>query len=231
MIYFFYGDSKKAGEKAKNLVDSLLKKKPDASIFVLNDENCKEEVLQELTQSSALFENKYIVRMKNVLNDITLGSLKEMKNSENIFVWSEDEVKKTDLKNIEKNSEKIVEVVSISKKETTKGNEIFEICEPIINRDKKKLWTKYQELLEKFSTEEIHGTIFWQFKNIAIVHNANQKESGLAPFPYSQAKKATTKYSEREVLEKTAELVSMIHEARIGGSELSILLEKFILNI
>lgn len=231
MIYFFYGDSKKAGDKAKTLVDSLLKKKPDASLFVVDEENCNKETFQEMTQSSALFENRYVVRLKQVLEKETvLNFLKEMKNSENIFVWSEGEIKKTDLKKIEKHTEKIIEVSGVIKKEK-RSNEVFSICDPIINRDKQKTWIKFQELLNNYPVAELHGIIFMQFKNIAITFKASQKDSGLAPFSYGQAKKAQNKYSEKEVLVKCSELTKIIHESRLSGLDLSTALEKFILEI
>ena len=234
MFYFFYGvDAKKASDKAGVLVKKMLGKKPDASLFVIDDENLSDGILQEMTQSSALFQNKYIVRVKRVQStehrEVIFKYLKEIKESENIFIWSEGEVNKADLKKIEKCAEKVVDVGG--KKEEYQGKKIFDICNPIISRNKKTLWTKYHELLEDFPFEELHGTIFWQFKNIAITYKINQKDSGLAPFSYSNAKKAQEKYSEEEVLEKTSELAKMVHESRSGGAELAIALEKFILDI
>jgi hypothetical protein len=57
------------------------------------------------------------------------------------------------------------------------------------------------------------------------------KESGLAPFPYQNAKRGLNKYSEKEVLEKISELSRILHEARSIGKDLEVSLEKFILNI
>jgi len=258
MLYFFYGDSKKAGDKANELVTKMLGKKPDASVFVVDSENFSEGILQEMTQSAALFQNKYIVRVKQVLQgkgnpSTALGArsdsttprlrgarngeekifdfLKEIKESENIFIWNEGEVNKSDLKKIEKNAEKVVEIGNSQQSKVKRSNEVFGICDPIINRNKKNAWVKYQELLETCSPEEIHGTMFWQFKNIAIVRKANLKDSGLAPYPYQNAKKALSKYSEEEILQKTSELVRIVHDARSVGTELSASLEKFILEL
>lgn len=235
MLYFFYGDQQKANEKAKALTDSLLKKKPDASLFVIDDSNLTEDLLQEMTQSSALFENKYIVRIKGVEDKeqktLLINFLKEMKESENVFIWNEGSISKTDLKKIEKNAEKIIETRGGEKKELKRDNKIFEICDPLISRDKKRGWVKLQELLEIYPAEELHGTMFWQFKNIAIAFKTSQKDSGVAPFPYSKAKQATQNYSEDEIMEKTSELAKIVHESRSGGVELPIALERFILNL
>jgi DNA polymerase III delta subunit len=142
MLYFFYGESQKSNEKAKGLVDKMLEKKPDAEFFVIDEENLSQGLLQEMTQSSALFQNKYIVRIKRIEDkakkEILMDFLKELKESENIFVWSEGEINKTDLKKVEKFAEKIIEVKNSlsSKKQSDKGN-IFEICNYLVNRDKK----------------------------------------------------------------------------------------------
>jgi hypothetical protein len=234
MLYFFHGtDAKKASDKANALIQKMLDKKPNASLFNIDDENCKEGTLQEMTQSSALFQNKYIVRIKRTENreqrTVIISFLKEIKESENIFIWYEGDLTKSEITKIEKFAEKVVDVGGTKKE--YEGKKIFDICAPLIDRDKKKLWTKYQELLEDFPPEEIHGTMFWQMKNICIAHKANQKDSGLAPFPYSQAKRGTAKYSEEEALLKANSLTQIVHEARAGGAELKIALEKFILEL
>jgi len=235
MLYFFYGiDSKKASDKANTLINKMLEKKPDVSLFVIDDENFSRDLFQEMTQSIALFQNKYIIHVKRILDtkdfeDTILKLLKEIKESENIFIWDEGEVKKSTISKIEKFAERIVNVGGA--KEEYQGKKIFGICNPIISRDKKTFWAKYQELLEDFPVEELHGTIFWQFKNIAIASRANQKDSGLTTFPYNNAKKALNNYSEEEILKKTSELSKIVHEARSGGAELEIALEKFVLNL
>ena len=235
MLYFYYGtDSQKATDKTNKLLEAMVVKKPDASVFVIDSENLTEDLLQEMTQSSALFQNKYIVHVKRILEDaghesLILKFLKEIKESENIFIWNEGEVKKGTLAKIEKSAEKVVDVGGTKK--VVERTKIFDICNPIINRDKKNLWVKYQELLETCSPEELHGTIFWQFKNIAIASKANQRDSGLAPFPFQNAKKALVNYTDDEIMEKTSELVRIVHEARSGGSDLVIRMEQFVLNI
>jgi DNA polymerase III delta subunit len=238
MLYYFYGDLQKANVKAKELVGKMLDKKPDAELFIIDSENISENLLQEMTQSAGLFQNKYIVRIKNVelkdRREIILSLLKEIKDSENIFVWGDSEVNKTDLKKIEKNSEKIVDVSNKIKKIKDKSNnrnKIFEICNPLVSRNKKDAWTKYQELLKDFAVEELHGTIFWQFKNIVIAYKSSVKDSGLAPYPYQTAKNAQSKYTEKEALDKLNELSTILHKSRSTGESLEIMLEQFLLSL
>ena len=62
MIYFYYGtDIDKARTKAHELIDSLRKKKPEASFFKLDGENFNEAALEEYVGGQGLFTNKYIV--------------------------------------------------------------------------------------------------------------------------------------------------------------------------
>jgi DNA polymerase III delta subunit len=241
MLYYFYGDLQKANIKAKELVQKMLDKKPDAELFLIDNENVSENLLQEMTQSVGLFQNKYIVRIKQIdtkeKKELILNFLKEIKESENIFVWGDGEVNKTDLKRIEKSSEKIVGVNSkspLDKLGTSKSknrNKIFEICNFLVSRNKKDAWTKYQELLKDFAVEELHGTIFWQFKNIVIAYKSSVKDSGLAPYPYQTAKSAQSKYTEKEALDKLNELTKILHKSRSTGESLEIMLEKFLLSL
>lgn len=235
MLYFFYGDSQKANEKAKGLVNKMLEKKPDAELFVIDEESLSEGLLQEMIQSSALFQNKYIVRIKSIqesgARNQILNFLKEIKESENIFVWGEGEVPASMLTKLKKFSEKVIEVGKSEKRSTKSESSIFEICNYLVNRDKKGSWTTYRKLLKNFAVEEIHGTIFWQFKNMAIATRASLKESGLAPFPYQNAKRGLNKYSEKEILERVSELSKILHESRSVGRDLEVSLERFILGL
>ena len=62
MIYFYYGtDSESARKKAKITVDSLLLKKPDATLIKIGDEDLSIDKIMELASGQALFSNKYIV--------------------------------------------------------------------------------------------------------------------------------------------------------------------------
>src|SRR3989344_5543768 len=101
------------------------------------------------------------------------------------------------------------------------------------NKDIKEAWVLYQKALAAdISPEEVHGILFWQVKNIAVVQEArDSKESGLSPFVFMKAKQFASRFKEGEIETKATELVSLFHEGRRGGSELDIALERFILSI
>ena len=112
MIYFYYGtDTNKARIKAHELVDSLLKKKPDASFFRMDTENFNTSQLQEYIGGMGLFSNKYIVFLdrlseKKDIKDEFLDKIKEISESENIFIVLEGKLDKATATKIEKKSEK-----------------------------------------------------------------------------------------------------------------------------
>ena len=54
MIYFYYGtDEESARKKAKITVDSLLLKKPDATLIKIGDEEITQEKIMELAGAHA----------------------------------------------------------------------------------------------------------------------------------------------------------------------------------
>ena len=56
MIYFYYGtDTESARKKAKITVDSLLVKKPDATLIKIGDEDLTAGKIMELAGGQALF--------------------------------------------------------------------------------------------------------------------------------------------------------------------------------
>jgi hypothetical protein len=247
MYYFLHGDIPKAVNKAKQMVDAMIKKQPDASYFKLNSDNFSVSELQELIGSQGLFSKKYIVNLRNLLEDKeikeeVLDLLEEMRESQNIFIWVESQVNKVDLKKIEKHAEK-VQVFSVSipttseriAKEYSGQNHnfnIFSLGESLGARNKKKLWIDYVEALNYFPPEEIHGTLFWQLKNIILASKVKSvKETDLKPFVFNKAKTFSKNYSKEELEKLSSELVSISHDARRGKHSFEIALERFVLSI
>src|SRR3989344_7042082 len=112
MIYFFYGeDIDRARTKSHELVQSLLKKKQHASFFKIDVENCNEAIIEEYIESQGLFENKYIILLDRISEDkntkaVFISKIKEIAESQNIFIVLEGKLDKATITKIEKNSEK-----------------------------------------------------------------------------------------------------------------------------
>ena len=236
MLYLFYGtDRNKALEKALGIIDKKLAEKKDAMVFKVEPDKLTGDLLAELTGSQGLFEQKYIVHLKDVMSDeagrdAVFKFIKDIKESENVFIWTDGAILKKDLTRIEKHADKMWE--HVAKEKVEQKENIFGIANYLQARDKKNLWIEYQKLRAHFAPEEIHGTLFWAFKNIALVAaSKDAAASGLKPFVYSNTKKALGKYSPEEIKDRLWSLTKILGDSRRGEGELDVLLEKWVLSL
>jgi len=237
MLYVIYGsDAIKVHKKSSDLIQTLLKKKPDASLFKLTTENWSLAELQELIGGQGLFSNKYIVHLSRLLEDESIGDellkyIKDIHESENIFILTEGKLNAKLLKVLEKNSQKIEEH---QEKEIIKkvSFNVFSLADALGSRDKKKMWTLYIEALNNLAPEEIHGTLFWQVKSMIVASKTkNAEESGLKPFVYSKAKRFSENYTKEELQNLSSKLIATVHESRRGKFDFAIALERLILEV
>src|SRR4051812_24076506 len=100
MIYLLYGsDTDKARTKLHALISGMLEKKPDASHIKMTDEAFDEALLSEAIGAMGLFISKIIVEMNMVFRnkeakESVMGMLKEIAESESIFVFLEGDLTK-----------------------------------------------------------------------------------------------------------------------------------------
>jgi DNA polymerase III delta subunit len=250
MIYFLYGnDWEKARKKLNELLDILAKKKPNASLFKMDDETWSEAQFEELLGGQGLFEKKYIVVFDKVFTnkeakESVLEKLKELKDSENVFLFLEEKVDKPTLSRIEKVAEKVQSFEKIGEKGRQFGLEggkffpisefnIFSISDAFGRRDKKDLWILFRKACERnIAPEEIHGLIFWQLKNMAIVKQLKTPvSSGLKPFVFQRASSFAKNYSDDEIRKISSELANIYHNSRRGLADFETALEMFILSM
>jgi DNA polymerase III delta subunit len=246
MIYLLYGtDTNKSRIKLHELIGSLIKKRPDASHVKVNDETFNAASLDEYIGGMGLFAQKMIVEMDNVFRnkdakEEVISRLKDIKASDNIFVFLEGELLKGEVTKFEKQAEKIQEftesVKTVSLKEgmgeKTKFN-IFSLTDALGKRDRKQLWVLYQKAIMNGSVaEEIHGILFWQIKAMLQTAQAeNPKDAGLNPYVYQKSGGFLKNYTEQEVKTMASKLVELYHQARRGISDMSVSLERFVLEI
>ncbi len=250
MLYLLHGsDFKKSREKLHSMVDSLLKKKPDASFFKLDSSNFSEAQIDELIGGQGLFEQKYIVQMDGLLEDskskdFVSDRLDSFAESNNIFVFIEEGVSKPVLKKMEKVADKVQEF-SLKENQGRKfgvigGGElnlsdfnIFDLADAFGRRDKKNLWVLYQKAkMRNIPDEEIHGIINWQLRSMLIANKSKiAQEAGLKPFVYSKSLRFAKNFEENELKKLSSKLVSIYHDARRGLCEFDIEMERFVLDL
>lgn len=239
MLYFLYGgDKDKARSKAHGLVETLLKKKPDASFFKLTLENWSEAHFEEYIGGQGLFENKYVVLADGLfenkeVKEFIVKRLKDLKESQNIFIFREGELDKASLTKIEKNAEKVQELVLANEPRKKEEFNVFSLTDAFGRRDRKNLWILYNQAKNaNVEDEQIHGILFWQVKNMLLaskVKSAN--DAGLSPFVFSKAQGFSKNFSAEELEKKSADLIELYHDARRGIHDFSLSLERFILSI
>ncbi len=235
MIYFLHGNIAK--DKARELVASLQKKKPDASAVTLALENWNTTRFEEATHGQGLFEPKSIALFTDLLQQepsrqAVLERLAQLQESENIFVFVEAKVDKKTLTRIEKYAEKVQESdtdVPVVKKDFN----IFSLTDAFGRRDRRSLWVLYQKALShNAAAEEVHGILFWQLKSMLVAaESSSAKESGLAPFVFMKARGFLRNFTTDELKDLSRKLVRLYSNARHGLVEFEIGLEQFILNL
>lgn len=205
----------KSREKAHALADSLLQKKPDASLFKMNSENFDIPKLQEYMGSQGLFSSKYIVFLDRLcenkeIKDDFLDKLKEIKESENIFIILEGKIDKATSTKIEKRAEKTVKF-DLSEKTEKKDNNVFALANAFGRRNMKEVWMLYRKAIDEgVAPEALHGMIFWKVKSMVLAGG-------------------TSEWDMEELKKIMDELITIYHEARRGRYELETAVEAFIL--
>jgi hypothetical protein len=253
MIYLYYGSDKvKARGMAHKAVDAAQKKHEGAEFFKLTSENFTENKLDELIASQGLFYSGSIVFVDSLFTEEEMGEvliekIKEISESPNFFVFLEEKLNKKELEKFEKYAQKIEKSDKpekrLTKKEelTAKGEKIdfFEFANTLGEKDKRKLWTLYQEALAgEVASEEVHSMFFWQVKSmLCALKSKDAVEAGLNPFVYSKSKAYAKNYgqtaveAENKLKEMSSKLTEMYHEAHRGHLDFAVALEKFILSI
>lgn len=236
MLYAIYGkDTSKARAKLTELLDTLQKKRPDASLFRVSSENWNPSLLNELLGSTGLFSAKYIIVIDGLLNnteasDIVSKSVKEMAESEHVCILVEEKILSADLKKIEKYAAK-VQVFDLAEKPKKESPIVFNFADAVAMKENKKAWVIFQDLIKEGSAaEEIHGVLWWQFKSLAIAAKAKSaKESGLSPYVFQKASQAARLWSGDSLNVVLDRLIDMYHKAHRGEIDFYIELEKFAL--
>jgi hypothetical protein len=253
MIFLFHGTDKiKARNTAHQAVMAAQKKHVEAEFFKLSVDNFSENKLDELISSQGLFYSGSIVFADSLFDDTEMGEvlikkIKEISESPNFFVFLEEKLNKRELEKFEKYAQKVEEFKKPERKLTKKeellarGEKIdfFEFANTLGERNKKQLWTIYQEALrEEVNSEEVHAMFFWQVKAMLIaLKTKDAAEAGMNPFPYGKAKNYAKNYgktaeeAEEKLRQMSATLCDMYHEAHRGKIDFAVGLEKFILEL
>jgi len=114
----------------------------------------------------------------------------------------------------------------------------FAICDAVANKNKKQAWLLLQKaIMGGIAGEEIFWKVVWQIKTLLLIKKLQvvgadvYKESGLKPFVIGKATRVTQNFTEEKLVDYSTELVDIYHQAHLGGSDIPIALEKFLLGM
>ncbi len=238
MLYVIHGgDSREGRAKLRLLLDSLIKRKPNAPFVRIDEESFRIAELDELVEAQGLFTAKAIVVLDSLLQDKErkdeiLARLKALAGSENIFVMFELRLDRATVLKLEKSAEKM-QAVAEGEKKTEKEFDVFSLTDALGRRDSKRLFALYHKAkMYNVSDEEIHGILFWQIKSMLLSASCHSpQEAGLHPFVFRKSRGFLQHFSQEELKKLSFSLVSLIHESRRGKYELPVALERFILTL
>ncbi|OHA44150.1 MAG: hypothetical protein A3G59_00645 [Candidatus Taylorbacteria bacterium RIFCSPLOWO2_12_FULL_47_20] len=237
MFYFFHGsDFDKVHAKAEDILNALKKKRPEAEIINLDADSWSEGDWERLCRSQGLFDRKYIVVAKGLgergeIREFVESRVVDLKSSENAFLLIDRFLDEGYAKALTVGAEKAFAFES--KTVIRPRFNVFDLADAFGKKDKKGLWVLFQKALKAgVESEQIHGALFWQVKNMALAMKCKDaEEAGVKDFPFMKAKKYVQNFSGGEIKKQASWLTSIYHEARSGGPELEIGLEKWILSI
>jgi DNA polymerase III delta subunit len=243
MYYLLHGkDTLKSRIKLQATIFSFSVKNPHANIFRIFENDFNKSQFLEFFGGQNLFSNKLLIVCDNILKNeeaesFVFDHLEEIKNSPNVFVFTEDDIKKNELEKLEKYSEKVFKF-DLEKKETENNFNIFSISDAFGEKNKKKLWIVFNKAKRSgMVAEEIFWKIVWQAKSMLLAYTAEKEgdkalaKLKISPFVLNKSKKYAKNFKESELKDIYGELVSLYHETRRKSLDFDLALESFILNL
>lgn len=155
--------------------------------------------------------------------------LKEMGESENVFVVIEGALLAAPKKMYAKHAESLEEF----KAEKAERFNTFAMADALSAKDKKKLWMLLQEAHQAgLAAEEIIGVLWWQLKTLRLAATTGSaKEAGMKDFPYNKAKRSLSTFKDGELEKISTNLLRVYHDGHGGVRDINLALERWCLTI
>lgn len=218
-------DSLLLSKKTKELLDS----QNISNEGVLYIDNPSIDILRESVSAQDLFGGISIFVFRELeenVYDYVFANTESFSQSQNVFIFQVSKVLKKQKDICEKAGIEIIEVKALKEREMPS----FVLADAFLRKDKKAAFVALYDELATKPPEEVHGGLWYQMKNMALVFSgATEEESGLHPFVYKKLKSASAKFSKQECDEILKELLEMNHKAHRGELDFEVALERFVL--
>lgn len=237
MLYAIIGtDIKKGRDALHQLVDSLRKRQPDASIVSVSDESFRAADVDEWIHGQGLFAPKLLVTLDTITaaedgEELFVKRTKEFQESDNIFIVYEPAPSAKLKKALEKHAADVS--VYDAPKAAAEKRTIFDLADAVGRRDKKEAWRLVaQYRAAGVADEELAGVIHFQIRAIMRAQKTTSaQEAGITAFPYKKAKGFAKNFSADEVRAYSRRLIRDYHDAHRGAFVLGDALEHFVLSL
>ncbi|PIP58050.1 MAG: hypothetical protein COX02_02220 [Candidatus Vogelbacteria bacterium CG22_combo_CG10-13_8_21_14_all_37_9] len=238
MFYLIHGTNfDKSQAKYHSLIDSLLLRHPEGSVFLWDNENFSEANLAELLVSQGLFYQKYLIGLNQLLSHknsspIILGKLSELAESPNVFIFLEAELDPQILKKIAGQAEKILcfDQKPVPLKATFNR---YTLSDALISRNKQKLWLAFwQAKLSGVEDFDIFWLLWSQLKLLLLAKTTTVKApKNIRPYLFSKAKRGSENYTEEELKILAGRFLRHYHQYYFGSEAFDFHLERILLEI
>jgi hypothetical protein len=219
MLYVFHGtDTYMIADRSNKLVASLRASKPEASVYVFEQETFETGALDELLETSGLFTDQHIVLLHGVCalkenRELLLPRLPRFAESAHIFVLVEGGVHPAHAKMFAEHAER-VEAYSLPKKEKPDFDQ-YGLLSALRTRNKRFLWERFQVALHKGeSPEGLCGLLHWGVRDML-----------------QQPDRYRGVYTLEQLRTLSRSLIAVYHEAHRGRYDLALALERWALTL
>jgi predicted RNA-binding protein with EMAP domain len=249
MLYLIHGTNvKKIQEQTQNIVESLKAKREFAQVFHVHADAFSLEDFEGLTSSQGLFFDKHVLvcrgllQAKKDIKDYILKHIQKYIDSPHIYLFVEEDLDQKTVDVVTKyEGVKVKEYAGggyVEKEDMSKrAFPVVQTYAELLSIPKQKrtpvqkyrAWQAVDSIrVLNVPPEEFFGVLWWKYKTIVQALDVSQKESGLTPYSYTQAKKLADGYGSR-VHADLGILLDMYHESHMGECDMWEELEALVL--
>ncbi|HEU0086017.1 MAG TPA: hypothetical protein VFQ59_03645 [Candidatus Paceibacterota bacterium] len=215
MIHFLCGDD---AVKKRAEYDKLIKSLPKGTeMFFIRSNEFDRVQAESLYRGAGLFFSRCAVVLDGVMereepSSFLTKNLKEIADSENIFIFLEGKHPKVTLDIFKKAGAKVSVFEVEKKKENAKFNS-FALANAFGVRDRLSLWIGFRQAMEAgMELEPLAGILFWKVKDMLL-------------------KKQFGKYTEAELQHFAEKISYLLPESRRQGRDAESAFEQFLLEV
>jgi|GEM_PF-431640 len=215
---------------------SLGLKKNGTEIQSYNDVTFDPEAMRMIAGSTSLFGGATAVIISGLGDNADKRDQLEklipvFTESPHQFIISENALLAPFMKKAAAKGAAIEEFDQKAKPKKAEAFNVFLLTDAFSDRKRSVAWSLYRAAIDQgVEPRELHGKIFWAVKTLLVAQTAKTVgESGLNPFVYGKAKRASAKFAPGELETTAFELTTLFHEALVSGIELETALEALIL--